>query len=144
MSELALPPMGIPLGQTANAAFEQRQIKLTNTMCISCLLTTVLHIAPFCWRYISSGYEWRVTEFVVSYVTISSNLNPLAVIVAVCVLQDDIREAALASFPQPLQQLLTKWMPRKGAVPSTSIQMISGSKHFKQNKIQNTFRIHTH
>ncbi|VDN40960.1 unnamed protein product [Gongylonema pulchrum] len=94
-------------------------------MCISCSLTAVLHIALFCSRFINSGYEWHIAEFVIAYVTISSNLNPLVIIVAACVLQDDIREAVFALFPQRLQLLLTKWMPNVWALVFRRLAQVS-------------------
>ncbi|VDK27883.1 unnamed protein product [Gongylonema pulchrum] len=102
--------------RTANVAFERRQLQLTGTMCISCVLTTVLFVIPACARFISFSSSGRIVpkaELLAAYATISCNLNPFVIVVTIFVLQEDIRKAVLASQPQRFKLLLTKCAPCK-------------------------------
>lgn len=93
----------------AITAFERRQMRLTTTMCTSCLLTTVLYVAPLSTYYfINNDMMDKLSQFLLIYTPISCNLNPLAIIVTIFVMQDDIREAILTPLPQRLRQLLPK------------------------------------
>ncbi|VDK27328.1 unnamed protein product [Gongylonema pulchrum] len=86
--------------QASVAAFERRQLKLTRTMCVSCVMTTIFYVVPSCIRFIFSGKVVQITEFVTAYRTISCSINPFAVIMTIFVLQEDIRQAAFDSLPQ--------------------------------------------
>lgn len=98
--------------QTSLAAFKRRQMRLTTTMCISCLVATILYVIPMCGRYIHVlGVRNKLMEFVLVYNLISCNLNPLANVATIYVMQEDIREAVFSSLPQCLQLLMLKHVP---------------------------------
>ncbi|VDK29737.1 unnamed protein product [Gongylonema pulchrum] len=94
------------LHRAAVATFERRQLKLTSTVCVSCLFTTVLFVVPMCARYFKNSILRKYKEIISVYSPISCNLNPVAVIITICVIQDDIRHAMLSSLPQRLQLLV--------------------------------------
>uniref|UniRef100_A0A183D924 G protein-coupled receptor n=1 Tax=Gongylonema pulchrum TaxID=637853 RepID=A0A183D924_9BILA len=101
---------------------------LTRTMFISCILTIFLHVLPMAARYICRRYEVEGLEFVTLYGTISSNLNPLAILATIFLLQDDIREAAVVQLPQRLQLMLQRFLPKKYFVFNTSIKTLETNK----------------
>lgn len=102
--------------QKSLATFERRQMRLTTTMCVSCLFTTVLYVIPMCARYFHVlEVKKRLTELIPVYSLISCNLNPLTIIATIYVMQEDIREAVFSSFPQCLQLWLLKYAPILGS-----------------------------
>ncbi|VDK42405.1 unnamed protein product [Gongylonema pulchrum] len=99
--------------QTAVAAFGRRQLHLTGTMCVSCVLTTVLYVIPASAHFINHISDDRILpkELLAAYMTVSCNLNPFVIVVTIFVLQEDIRKAVLSSLAQRFKLPLKKCAP---------------------------------
>ncbi|VDK61561.1 unnamed protein product [Gongylonema pulchrum] len=115
----------VPFLQVSAAvvSFGRRQLKLTTTMCVSCVLTVVLYVIPMCTRLISSGHLSEFMAFFTAYTGISCNLNPLATIITMFIMQEDIREAAFTLLPRCLQPALSRCAPR--IKPKSSISAVT-------------------
>ncbi|VDK27884.1 unnamed protein product [Gongylonema pulchrum] len=105
-------------------------MRLAFTTGISCILTTTLFVIPMCVRFVERHCNLEeLAKLVEFYPPISCNLNPVAVVIIICVMQDDIRQAMLASLP-PCLQLLSKYTLKNANIhriqPTVSIKKSSG------------------
>ncbi|VDK29500.1 unnamed protein product [Gongylonema pulchrum] len=107
-------------------------------MCVSCVLTTILYVIPVCMRFIqrSIGAD-QFNEFMTVYTPISCNLNPVAVITTICVMQDDIRQAVFSSLPNRLQLLLQSTMVARATISISVYPQFHPTVIYKCNKPSN-------
>ncbi|VDN23366.1 unnamed protein product [Gongylonema pulchrum] len=100
------------MGSKAADAFERRQRKLTRTMNISCVVTMIFYVTPMCVRFFIGGtIGTTVNDFVTVYSGISCNFNPLAILAALFIMQEDVKGAVLSSLPHCLHRLIPSAVP---------------------------------
>lgn len=116
--------------------FERRQRKLTTTMGISCILTVVFYVTPMSARYLYKGkVDSAIFSFLTMYSGISCNFNPLVIIGALLIMQEDVKAAVLNSLPLYLKRLIKRQLPK--FVPATSMpdQSIANSAMVRQKTV---------
>ncbi|VDN27099.1 unnamed protein product [Gongylonema pulchrum] len=102
------------MGSKAADAFERRQRKLTRTMNISCVITLIFYVTPMCVRFFIGGtIDTTVNDFVTVYSGISCSFNPLAILAALFIMQEDVKRAVLSSLPHCLCRLVPSAAPEK-------------------------------
>uniref|UniRef100_A0A183EVT5 G_PROTEIN_RECEP_F1_2 domain-containing protein n=1 Tax=Gongylonema pulchrum TaxID=637853 RepID=A0A183EVT5_9BILA len=102
------------MGSKAADAFERRQRKLTRTMNISCVITLIFYVTPMCARFFAGGtIDTTTNDFVTLFSGISCNFNPLAILAALFVMQEDVKRAVLSSLPHCLRRLIPSAAPDK-------------------------------
>ncbi|KHN72833.1 hypothetical protein Tcan_03894 [Toxocara canis] len=71
--------------------FEQRQLQLTTTMCISCFVTITFYIIPACAVFFTDSINESKTDgFIKWYAIISSDMNSVVNAIVIYVKQEDI------------------------------------------------------
>ncbi|VDN30191.1 unnamed protein product [Gongylonema pulchrum] len=104
----------IQMGSEAADAFERRQRKLTRTMNVSCLITLIFFVTPLCMRFLIGGtINTTVHDILVAYAGISCNFNPLAILAALFIMQEDVKEAVLSSLPHCFHRLIPSNAPNE-------------------------------
>ncbi|VDK29823.1 unnamed protein product [Gongylonema pulchrum] len=102
----------IQMGSKAAEAFARRQRKLTMTMNISCVITVVLFVLPMCISFlVGDAVNTPLYDFVTVYSGISCNFNPLAILAALFIMQEDVKAAVLSSLPRCLHRLIERRLP---------------------------------
>ncbi|VDN37146.1 unnamed protein product [Gongylonema pulchrum] len=81
-------------------------------MNVSCVITLIFYIAPMCTRLlIGSIVNATTDDILISYSGISCNFNPLAILAALFIMQDDVKAAVYSSLPRSLHWLIQRQLP---------------------------------
>ncbi|VDM45453.1 unnamed protein product [Toxocara canis] len=87
-------------GQQWISDFEQRQRRLTATMCVACAFTLFLYVIPVCIDLSLGGTTDVLTSNILSiYTAISTNLSPFTNIVVIAMRHLDIKEQLISVSP---------------------------------------------
>ncbi|VDN31856.1 unnamed protein product [Gongylonema pulchrum] len=83
-------------------------------MNISCVITLIFYVTPMCVRFFTGDtIDITVDDFVTLYSGISCNFNPLAILAALFIMQEDVKGAVLSSLPHCFHRLTASIAPDK-------------------------------